>query len=137
MYSINRPPSLSRTHEQQKSIPEIASELNRLQAAAASNQLRPEDIKGGTFTLSNIGTVGGTYATPLVNPPESAIMALGKLQRVPRFEGPSSMTVRATSILNISLGADHRVVDGATLAGFAQAWKRYVEQPGRFLLELR
>lgn len=160
---------------------EIAAELARLQAAAAANQLRPEDIRGGTFTLSNIGTVGGTYTTPLVNPPEVsvgwevqplvpasrsscflgsavafppprnphhvtlarphplpqvAIMALGKMQSVPRF-APDGRSVVPQSILNISLGADHRVVDGAMLAGFAQAWRRYVEIPGKLLLEMR
>ncbi|RMZ52861.1 hypothetical protein APUTEX25_000980 [Auxenochlorella protothecoides] len=119
-----------------KSIVEIAAELARLQAAAAANQLRPEDIRGGTFTLSNIGTVGGTYTTPLVNPPEVAIMALGKMQSVPRF-APDGRSVVPQSILNISLGADHRVVDGAMLAGFAQAWRRYVEIPGKLLLEMR
>ncbi|KAL6771809.1 DLA4 [Auxenochlorella protothecoides x Auxenochlorella symbiontica] len=119
-----------------KSIVEIAAELARLQAAAAANQLRPEDIRGGTFTLSNIGMVGGTYATPLVNPPEVAIMALGKMQSVPRF-APDGRSVVPQSILNISLGADHRVVDGAMLAGFAQAWRRYVEIPGKLLLEMR
>lgn len=69
-----------------RSIAEIAQELVRLQAAAVVNQLRPEDLAGGTFTLSNIGTVGGTYATPLVNPPE-----------VSRRQG--SVVHRASSVL--------------------------------------
>ncbi|KAL4422322.1 hypothetical protein ABPG75_008519 [Micractinium tetrahymenae] len=121
---------------QDKSILELAAELGRLQAAAAANKLTQADTSGGTFTLSNIGTIGGTYATPLVNPPEVAIMAVGRVQRVPRFVGDTN-TVAPASIMNISLGADHRVVDGATLAGFARAWAGYVESPGRLLLHLR
>ena len=129
---------------QELSIADIAGELARLQSAAMSNQLRPDDLSGATFTISNIGVVGGTYATPLINPPEVAIMALGRIQRVPRFE-PSTLdaspatstTVVPTHVLGMSLGADHRVVDGAALANFGLQWKTIVEDPQRLLLELR
>ncbi|KAL4425054.1 hypothetical protein ABPG77_001832 [Micractinium sp. CCAP 211/92] len=121
---------------QDKSVLELAAELGRLQAAAAANKLTQTDTSGGTFTLSNIGTIGGTYATPLVNVPEVAIMAVGRLRLVPRFVGDSAAVVPA-SVMNISLGADHRVVDGATLAGFARSWAAYVESPGKLLLHLR
>lgn len=121
---------------QDKSVLQLAAELSRLQAAAAANKLSQADITGGTFTLSNIGTIGGTYATPLVNPPEVAIMAVGRIQRLPRFVGEGDV-VRAAHIMSVSMGADHRVVDGATLAGFAQAWRSYVESPGKLLLHLR
>jgi 2-oxoisovalerate dehydrogenase E2 component (dihydrolipoyl transacylase) len=123
-------------HVQQLSIAEIARELSRLQTAAMNNQLKQEEVSGGTFTISNIGVVGGTYATPLVNSPEVAIMALGKIQKVPRF-GVDGVTVEAANLLSVSLGADHRVVDGATLAGFGVAWKTLIEDPGRLILELR
>lgn len=83
--ALSRPCTINRRLEQQqptarlvalarprqaKSIAQIAHELSRLQDAASNNTLRPDDIRGGTFTLSNIGTIGGTYATPLVNFPE-------------------------------------------------------------------
>ena len=122
---------------QQHSIAYIARELSRLQTAAMNNQLKPEEVSGGTFTISNIGVVGGTYATPLINPPEVAIMALGKIQKLPRFGGPSGSDLTQAHIMSVSLGADHRVVDGATLAGFGVFWKTLVEDPERLLLELR
>ncbi|KDD72047.1 2-oxoacid dehydrogenases acyltransferase [Helicosporidium sp. ATCC 50920] len=123
-------------HVERLSILEIAAEMTRLHEAALRNALKPADVQGGTFTLSNIGTVGGTYATPLVNGSEVAIMALGRVSAQPRF-APGSDAVQRAHLLNVSLGADHRVVDGAMLAGFAQAWRRFVEQPGRMLLQLR
>ena len=122
-----------------RSVADLAAELGRLQAAAAAAALRPEDLAGGTFTLSNIGSIGGTYATPLVNPPEVAILALGRVRRLPRLApggggGGEEEGVVASSVLNISLGADHRVVDGASLAEFVRAWAGFVEAPGRMLL---
>ncbi len=63
-------------------------------------------------------------------------MALGKIQRLPRF-GPDGVTVVPAEVMAISLGADHRVVDGATLAGFAKAWRHFVECPGALLLHLQ
>jgi len=123
-------------HVEQLSIAEIAREISRLQTAAMNNQLNPEEVTGATFTMSNIGVMGGTYATPLINSPEVAIMALGKIQKLPRFTG-DGVTVVPTHIMNVSFGADHRVVDGATLAGFGVAWKTLVEDPGKLILELR
>ncbi|KAJ7408770.1 Lipoamide acyltransferase component of branched-chain alpha-keto acid dehydrogenase complex, mitochondrial [Willisornis vidua] len=69
------------------SVFEIASELNRLQSLGSAGQLGTSDLTGGTFTLSNIGTIGGTYAKPVILPPEVAIGALGKIQVLPRFNG--------------------------------------------------
>jgi 2-oxoisovalerate dehydrogenase E2 component (dihydrolipoyl transacylase) len=123
-------------HVERLSIAEIAREISRLQTAAVNNQLKQEDVSGATFTISNIGVVGGTYATPLINSPEVAIMALGKIQKLPRFAA-DGVSVEAANMLSVSLGADHRVVDGATLAGFGVAWKTLIEDPGRLILELR
>jgi len=123
-------------HVEQLSIAEIAREISHLQTVAINNQLTPEEVTGATFTISNIGVMGGTYATPLINSPEVAIMALGKIQKLPRFT-ENGATVVPTYIMNVSFGADHRVVDGATLAGFGVAWKTLVEDPGKLILELR
>ena len=81
------------------------------------------------------GTIGGTYATPLINPPEVAIVALGKVRYLPRFAANGE--VEKAALLNISWGADHRVLDGATLAEFSNKWKQFIEQPDRLLLRLR
>ena len=71
---------------QERSMAGIAGELARLQAAAAAGRLKAEDLAGGTLTVSNIGAIGGTYATPLVNVPEVAIVALGRCPAYPALE---------------------------------------------------
>jgi 2-oxoisovalerate dehydrogenase E2 component (dihydrolipoyl transacylase) len=81
-----------------------------------------------TFTLSNIGSIGGTVMSPVVLPPQVAIGAMGKIQRLPRFVG-DSMDVEEVHLMNISWGGDHRVLDGGTLGKFSNAWKSYIEKP--------
>lgn len=121
---------------QNLSIFEVAAELNRLIDAAQAGKVSPEDLKGGTFTLSNIGAIGGTYASPIINLPSVAIAALGKTQRVPRFAGDSDEVVPA-HIMNVSWAADHRVVDGANMARFSNQWKAYLEDPMAMLTDMR
>merc|ERR1711871_470910 len=99
-----------------RSIMEIAYEMNRLQALGAANKLGAEELGGGTFALSNIGVIGGTYADPVIMPPQVAIGAVGKLQTLPRFDSDGNVVPR--TIMNISWSADHRVIDGATMARF-------------------
>ncbi|XP_067394474.1 lipoamide acyltransferase component of branched-chain alpha-keto acid dehydrogenase complex, mitochondrial [Emydura macquarii macquarii] len=117
------------------SVFEIASELNRLLALGSANQLGTNDLTGGTFTLSNIGTIGGTYAKPVILPPEVAIGALGKIQVLPRFNGKGE--VFKAQIMNVSWSADHRIIDGATMARFSNLWKSYLENPASMLLDLK
>lgn len=89
---------------QSLSLLEITKELSRLQHLATNNKLKPEDITGGTITLSNIGAIGGKFGSPLLNLPEVAIIALGRIEKVPKFseEGtvyPASiMTVKAYQV---------------------------------------
>lgn len=122
------------------SIVTLANELLRLQKAAKANKLSPADLSGTTFTLTNIGSIGGTYALPLINPPEVAIMAFGRTTILPRYasmgEDDNYSQPMPVNVMNICLGADHRVVDGATLAGFATHWKSLIEDPARLLLYL-
>ncbi|MEE6523169.1 hypothetical protein FKM82_021910, partial [Ascaphus truei] len=120
---------------QVRSIFEIAAELNRLQALGSTAQLGASDLTGGTFTLSNIGSIGGTYAKPVILPPEVAIGAIGKMQVLPRFD-PDGQVVKA-HILNISWSADHRIIDGATMSRFSNLWKSYLESPSSMLLDLK
>jgi len=112
---------------QGRSILDIATELNRLQKEALEGKLGTNDLTGGTITVSNIGTIGGTYASPVILPPEVAICAIGKIQVLPRFD--SAGNVIATKIMNISWSADHRVVDGASIANFSNLWKKFIENP--------
>jgi len=120
---------------QDKSILEIASELNRLTKDAQENKLSSADLHGGTLTLSNIGTIGGTYASPVLLLPEVAIGAIGKIQKVPRFDSKGNVVV--THIMNISWSADHRVIDGATMANFSNLLKSYLEHPSSMLFDLK
>lgn len=78
--------------------------------------------------------VGGTYTKPVILSPQIVIGALGKIQRLPRFDEQDN--VIAASILSVSWAADHRVVDGVTMAKFSQLWKHYVENPSQLLVGL-
>lgn len=120
---------------QQKSILEIAKALTTLTESAREGRVSPSDLKGGTITISNIGAIGGTIATPIINKPEVAIVALGKTQLLPRFN--SKGEVEARSLMQVSWSGDHRVIDGGTIARFTNLWKQYLEQPASMLLALR
>jgi 2-oxoisovalerate dehydrogenase E2 component (dihydrolipoyl transacylase) len=121
---------------EQKSIWEIAAELNRLQENGSRQQLSREDLNGGTFALSNVGILGGTYAKPVILPPQVAIGAIGRIRKVPRFAS-DGVTVRPVNIVNVSWAADHRVIDGATMARFSNLLKEYIENPAKLIAELR
>ncbi|KAL6077552.1 Dihydrolipoamide acetyltransferase component of pyruvate dehydrogenase complex [Balamuthia mandrillaris] len=147
-------------HVQRKSIFEIAAELNRLQVLGKEGKLGKEDLLDGTFTLSNIGSIGGTYCSPIVLPPEVAIGALGRMQVLPRFvdekaaakmiknrsrsgededeedEEEERLAVVPKRVMAVVWSADHRVIDGATMANFSNLWKHYLEQPSSMLLDM-
>nr|XP_022317955.1 lipoamide acyltransferase component of branched-chain alpha-keto acid dehydrogenase complex, mitochondrial-like [Crassostrea virginica] len=120
---------------QSLSIYEIAVELNRLQSLGVAGKLTNSDLSGGTFSLSNIGVIGGTYARPVILPPEVAIGALGKLQTLPRFDDNGNVVRK--QIMCVSWSADHRIIEGATMARFSNLWKSYLENPGLMLLYMR
>ncbi|MCL1065674.1 dihydrolipoyllysine-residue acetyltransferase [Shewanella olleyana] len=120
---------------QSKSILEVAAEITRLTTAARSGRVSPADLKGGSISISNIGALGGTVATPIINKPEVAIVALGKLQTLPRFNANGE--VEARKIMQVSWSGDHRVIDGGTIARFCNLWKQYLEQPQEMLLAMR
>lgn len=118
-----------------KSIIDIASESTRLIDEARNGRISSSDLKYGTFTISNIGTIGGTVATPIINKPEVAILAMGKIQALPRFN--KNNQVEAKHIMQVSWSADHRIIDGATMANFSNLWKRYIEFPHEMLMLMR
>ncbi|MAD74425.1 MAG: dihydrolipoamide acetyltransferase [Rheinheimera sp.] len=119
---------------QAKSIVDIARELSRLTDSAREGRVSPADLKGGTITISNIGAIGGTVATPIINKPEVAIVALGKVQTLPRFNAKGE--VQARQLMQISWSGDHRIIDGGTIARFTNLWKQYLEQPTSMLVSM-
>ena len=123
---------------QSKSIVDIAIELHRLLGKIANGgNLSENEIGNATFTLSNIGSIGGTYMSPIIVPPQVAIGAFGKISRMPRFVNETSDVMESVHIMPISWGGDHRVVDGATMARFSNAFKLYIENPVSMMFDLR
>ncbi|BDX06487.1 dihydrolipoyllysine-residue acetyltransferase [Planctobacterium marinum] len=120
---------------QNKSLFEVAQEVNRIVEQARAGRLGQDDLKGGTISISNIGVLGGTTATPVINKPESAIVALGKMQRLPRFD--ENDNVKAVNIMTVSWSGDHRIIDGATMVRFNNLWKSYLENPYLLLAEMK
>lgn len=119
---------------QQLGLLDVAAEVNRLSKAARSGVINPADLAGGTVTISNIGAIGGTAAAPIINKPEVAIVALGRIQQLPRFDRNNNVISR--SIMTVSWSGDHRVINGATIARFNKLWMQYLEQPQRLLLAM-
>ena len=119
---------------QSKNIVDVANELTRLTESAREGRVPPEDLKGGTISISNIGAIGGTIATPIINKPEVAIVALGKLQHLPRFDENGLVVSKA--IMQVSWSGDHRVIDGGTIARFNNLWKSYLENPSAMMMAM-
>ena len=119
---------------QQLGLLDVAREVNRLTESARSGVINPADLAGGSITISNIGVIGGTAAMPIINKPEVAIVALGKIQKLPRFDANNNVISR--NILTVSWSGDHRIIDGGTIARFNKLWKKYLEQPQTMLLAM-
>ncbi|GHA92151.1 dihydrolipoyllysine-residue acetyltransferase [Modicisalibacter luteus] len=119
---------------EQRSLLEIAREVERLTLAAREGRVAQEDLRDGTISVSNIGALGGTYAAPIINAPEVAIVALGRVQHLPRFDAAGNVVSRA--IMTITWAGDHRLIDGGTIARFCNLWKRYLQAPQEMLLHL-
>lgn len=108
------------------SLDRIASEIARLRQAAECNRLLPQDMDGGTFTLTNVGMMGITLSIPVLNPPQSGILAVGtKRDHLTLEDGQ----LRSIPVSTVTLVADHRVVDGAISARFLGRLKELVENP--------
>ncbi|EGD75277.1 dihydrolipoyl transacylase [Salpingoeca rosetta] len=118
-----------------KSVFDIARDLNELQELGAKNKLKTEHLTGGTFTLSNIGVLGGTYLGPVIVVPQVAIGAMGRVRKLPRFDDNDNVIAR--HIMEISFSADHRVIDGVTIAKFSNEMKQFIEHPLRLLAHLK
>ncbi|HET8789677.1 MAG TPA: 2-oxo acid dehydrogenase subunit E2 [Modicisalibacter sp.] len=119
---------------EQLSVLEIAAEVERLTKAARDGRVSQADLKDGTISISNIGALGGTYAAPIINLPEVAIVALGRTQQLPRFDESGNVVSRA--IMTITWSGDHRIIDGGTIARFCNLWKGYLQEPQTMLLNM-
>lgn len=115
-----------------KSILQIAQELTQLVEKARNRTIDLADLKGGTFTISNYGALGGIFATPIINYPEVAILGVGKIRETPVVKN-GKLVVR--KILSLALSFDHRVVDGAEGARFLNTVIARLEDPDLILLE--
>jgi pyruvate dehydrogenase E2 component (dihydrolipoamide acetyltransferase) len=115
-----------------KSILQLAQELTQLAEKARNRTIDLADLKGGTFTISNYGALGGIYATPIINYPEVAILGVGKIKDTPVVRD-GKIVVR--KILSLALSFDHRVVDGGEGARFLNTVIAHLEDPDLILLE--
>lgn len=118
-----------------RSIADIAAEITRLSALGKEGKLTASDLTGGTFTVSNIGNIGGTYVSPVIVSTEVAILGVGRSRVLPVFDEAGQ--VARAELVNFSWSADHRVVDGATMARMANRVKDFMEAPDTMLLRLR
>jgi len=110
----------------QKGISQITQEINTLAQKAKSNQLTPEEISGGVFTVSNLGMWGVDSFTAIINPPEAAILACGAIRKKPFFNGKELVPAY---LWELNLSCDHRLIDGALAAQFMQFLKNLLEEP--------
>jgi pyruvate/2-oxoglutarate dehydrogenase complex dihydrolipoamide acyltransferase (E2) component len=106
--------------------------MNDVANKGRDNQFALEDLRGGTFTISNLGAIGGTYSTPIINHPEVAVLLLGRSRKLPVVADNDEIKVRL--MMPLSLSYDHRLVDGAVAARFLNEVKGYLQVPGRLLL---
>jgi pyruvate dehydrogenase E2 component (dihydrolipoamide acetyltransferase) len=109
-----------------KTLTEVAREAHGLTARARSRRLTPDELTGGTFTISNLGMYGIRQFTAVINPPQAAILAVGAAIREPVVRG-DQVTVGTTMALSLSI--DHRAVDGATAAAFLTGLRERIEEP--------
>jgi len=115
-------------------IPEITRKLAELAGKVRSGQFAVNELRGGTFTISNLGAIGGQYSTPIVNVPEVAILLVGRSRKLPVVMPDDSIQPRL--MMPLSLSYDHRLVDGGTAARFLNDIIGYLEAPSRLLLAL-
>ncbi|MBB6504370.1 2-oxoisovalerate dehydrogenase E2 component (dihydrolipoyl transacylase) [Sphingomonas endophytica] len=111
---------------QDRNVWQLATEIARLAGGARANKLTPQELGGGTITVTSLGPLGGIATTPVINRPEVAIIGPNKIVERPVFRGDD--IVRA-KLMNLSISCDHRVVDGWDAASYVQALKHYLETP--------
>jgi pyruvate dehydrogenase E2 component (dihydrolipoamide acetyltransferase) len=110
----------------QKTLPQIAAETKELAGKAKSKKLQPNEFTGNTFTISNLGMMDIEDFTAIINPPDSCILAVGRIKEVVVRQGQG---FGVSNVMKVTLSCDHRSVDGASGAAFLQSVKKYLENP--------
>lgn len=106
-------------------LTELSDKIKDLAERARNRKLKPEELKNGTFTISSLGKIGGLFATPIINYPQSAIVGIHNIQKLPRYIDNELLP---RDIMNLSISLDHRIVDGQEAAEFIQAVKIRLEK---------
>ncbi|HEY1114308.1 MAG TPA: pyruvate dehydrogenase complex dihydrolipoamide acetyltransferase [Chitinophagaceae bacterium] len=115
----------------QKTLSQISAETKELSGKARNKKLQPNEFSGNTFTISNLGMMDIEEFTAIINPPDSAIMAVGRIKEVVVRKGDG---FGVSNVMKITLSCDHRSVDGAVGASFLQTFKKYMENPVTMLV---
>jgi pyruvate dehydrogenase E2 component (dihydrolipoamide acetyltransferase) len=118
-------------HADFKNLGEISLEMKELAARAKTGKLKPEEYKGGSFTISNMGMFGVSDFAAIINPPQAAILAIGGIEECPCVRNGAVVVGKK---MNIILSADHRVLDGAESAQFIKTIQKYLENPSLLLI---
>ena len=116
---------------QEKTIIEIGRDIWKLAELSRTREIELKDLQGGTFTITNIGSIGGVFATPIINWPECAILGLGRTQEQLKLRDEK---IEVRQMLPLSLTFDHRIVDGALAAKFVNEIKKHLENPDALLM---
>lgn len=114
-------------------IPDIAKTLSEMATNVRDGKFSIEDLRGGTFTISNLGAIGGTYSTPIINTPETAILLAGRARKMPVVVGDE---IKIRLMMPLSISYDHRLIDGGAAARFLNDVIEFLESPNKLLLAL-
>ena len=115
------------------SFADVEKRIGEFAELAQKNRIKPQDLEGGTFTISNGGVYGSLLSTPIVNPPQSGILGLHAIQDRP-VARDGQVVIRP--MMYVALTYDHRIVDGREAVGFLRTIKEVLEEPARLFLEV-
>lgn len=115
-----------------KSIKELALEVSQISEKARNRSIKIEDMKDGTFTITSFGSIGGKYATPIINYPQAAILGIGRIYETPVVKNGE---IRIGNLMPLSLAVDHRIVDGGEVSRFLNDILEYLGEPSLLILE--
>jgi pyruvate dehydrogenase E2 component (dihydrolipoamide acetyltransferase) len=118
-------------HADRRSLGDLAAEIDRLARAARERKVKPEELRSGTFTVTNFGSLGGRFANPIIRPPEVGILGFGAIRERPWVSGGR---IEARPVLPISFGADHRLIDGDLSVAFQEYVRDLLSDPVHLLL---
>jgi pyruvate dehydrogenase E2 component (dihydrolipoamide acetyltransferase) len=118
-------------HADYKNVGEISVEVKELADRARQNKLQPNEYKGGSFTISNLGMFGVSDFVAIINPPQSAILAVSGIEDCVRWKNDAAVPGKK---MNLTLSSDHRVIDGALAAKFMKTLQKYLENPAILLV---